>query len=251
MFSGDVFFPAIRPPAGHGRVQIRTKFFTLDHQEGSSGDKGQLSFATHPEVTSTSRFSLDDWRNYFRLFAALGGDQTRLEVTPTKVPSFIIPLGKHISGQQLENTHELLLACDDINFVLDFAGIKPAEFSFQELASSALEMRIAAQVLAKQPEGIPLSYASPYQSGYSPLDVLYVNGIRLANMVLAYGAVVTMTATPEADKLIWFPTTVARPHVSEMADDVQAYGRFIEEFKAATGLAQVITLVAEDGTVKP
>ena len=157
-------------------------------------------------MTSTSRFSLDDWRNYFRLFAAPGGDQTRLEVTPTKAQSFIIPLSKHISGQQLANTHELLLACNDINFVLDFAGIKAGEFSFQDLASLAPEMRIAAQVLAKQAEGIPLSYASAYQSGYSPVDVLYVNGIRLADMVLAYGAVVTMTATPEADKLIWFPT---------------------------------------------
>ena len=54
-------------------------------------------------------------------------------------------------------------------------------------------------------------------------------------MVLAYGVVVTMTATPEADaaKLIWFPTTVTEPRVSEIVDDAQAYGKFIEDFKAA------------------
>jgi hypothetical protein len=246
VFSGDAFFPIIRPPAGHGRMQIRTKFFTLDHQQGSSGDRGRLSLTTHPEVTRTSRFSLDDWRQYFRLFAALGGEQTRLEVTPTKAASFVIPLGRHVSDQQLADTHELLRACDDIKFVLDFAGIGAGEFSFQEIAYSVTKTRIAAQVLAKQPESIPLSYASPDQPEYSPLDVVYVNGIRIANMVLAYGAVVTMTATPEADQLIWRPTMIVHPRASEIADDVQAYSKFIEDFKVTTGLSHVVTLTAHE-----
>jgi len=252
VFPGEVFLPAIKPPAGHFRAQIRTKFFTLDYQEGSSGGKGRFGFTTHPEVTSTSRFSLDDWRNYFRLFAALGGEQTQIEVAPTKLERLIIPVSKHIDERQLAEAHELVLACDDINSVLDLAGINAGEFSFHDLTSLVPEMRIAAQVLAKQPEGIPLSYASPYQSEYGPLDLLYLNGMRLANVVLACGAVVTMIATPEAGKLIWRPTTVvARPRVSQIADDEQAYRKFIEEFKAATGLVQVVTLVAENGVEKP
>jgi hypothetical protein len=52
VFQGEVFFPAIKMPAGHSRAQIRTSFFTLDYQE--SGGKGQVAFATRPEV-STSR----------------------------------------------------------------------------------------------------------------------------------------------------------------------------------------------------
>lgn len=250
VFQGEVFFPAIKMPAGHRRAQIRTSFLTLDFQEGLSGGKGQVAFATLPDVTSTSRFSLNDWRNNLRLLTALGSEPTRLEVTPCKAQRFTIPMSRHIGEEQLTAVQELLLACDHTDHVLELAGTTGGEFSFQDLAALAPEMRMAYQVLAEQPKGVPISFSTPAgQSGYGPLDLLYVNWVRPENVTLDYGAVVTMTATPEADQLIWHPTAVAEPRVSEIGDDLQAYRDFITDFKSETGLENVATrkLENEDG----
>jgi hypothetical protein len=140
VFRGEVFFAAIKMPAGHFRARICTRFFTLDYQ---SGGKGQVAFATLPEVTSTSRFSLNDWRNYLRLLAAIGSEHTRLEVTPCKAKHFTIHMSRHIGEEQLADVQELLLACDDTNHVLELAGTNGGEFSFQDFVALAPEIRMA------------------------------------------------------------------------------------------------------------
>jgi hypothetical protein len=248
VFSGEVFIPPpINMPAGHFRARICTRFFTLDCQ-GSSDDKGRVVLATLPEVTRASRFSLDDWRNYLRLFTALGGEHTRLEVTPSKAKRFTIPMSKLIGEEQLAVAQELLLACDHTDHVLLLAGTKGGELSYQDLVALAAEIGMAYQVLTEQPEGVPISFSTPLgQSVYGPFDLLYVNWVRLANVKLAYGAVVTMTATPEADQLIWHPTAVAQPRASEIGDDLQAYRDFIADFKSATGSESVATREFENG----
>jgi hypothetical protein len=93
--------------------------------------------------------------------------------------------------------------------------------------------------------------AGRHKRGGAPVpvtfDLLYVNWVRPANVKLAYGAVVTMTATPEADQLIWHPTAVAQPRASEIGDDLQAYRDFIADFKSATGSESVATREFENG----
>jgi hypothetical protein len=157
-------------------------------------------------------------------------------------------MSRHIGEEQLADVQELLLVCDHTNRVLELAGTNGGEFSFQDLAALAPGIRMASLILAEQkPEGVLLSFSTPAgQSGYGPLDLLYVNWVRLANVTLAYGGVVTMTATPEADQIIWHPTAVGQPRVAEIGDDPQAYLDFIAHFKSATSLENVFTRKLEN-----
>jgi hypothetical protein len=85
VFQGEVFFPAIKMPAGHSRAQIRTSFFTLDYQE--SGGKGQVAFATRPEV-STSRLVFGPVGAYRQSTGHGSRSTTRLQLSagPGSVP---------------------------------------------------------------------------------------------------------------------------------------------------------------------
>ncbi len=175
---------------------------------------------------------------------ALGGSQTRLEIIPaSQVQRFTINIGKHITDEQLTGMQELLLACDHAHHVLEFAGISDMKFSFEDLTSLVLDVRIVAQLLAKQPEGVPISFLTPAYPEYEPIKLLYVGWIRMADVTLAYHAVVTMTASPEADEMIWRPTIVEQPQVSDIGNHSGAYDEFVKRCKSATGLLNIATQV--------
>lgn len=185
---------------------------------------------------------------------ALGGNQTQFEVTPETqgVKPFTITSRKHINEEHLQYVQTLLISCKHAEHLLNLAGTSVEDLTLADLEKAVLDLYAAYMVMTHNSEGIT-SFKIPITNQIlpSPANFLYVNAVTLGNTSLAYGAVVTMTAMPEADYLIWHPTAVSKPRVSRIADK-QAYRDFIEKLKDATGMKNLAIreIAWEDAALK-
>ncbi|MBV8735689.1 MAG: hypothetical protein JO007_00210 [Alphaproteobacteria bacterium] len=238
VFIGEVFFPVIKLPKAAVQALIRTKFFTVKLRRN-----GPMRFETAPEVKNGGRFSLSEWKSFIRLMAALGIGETQFEITLEEkdVKPVTITCRKQLNEQQLQGAQALLLGCEHAEHLLNLAGVSVEDFTLAELEQAVPELDAAYLIMTQRAEGMIL----PFETTRAPLgspnsaDFLYTSAVTFGNVSLAYGAVVKMTATAEADYLVWRPTAVSKPRVSQIADK-RAYDDFVEALKSNAGLINLM-----------
>jgi hypothetical protein len=231
-FSGDLLLPAVPLKAEQLQAVVRTSLFTLHLKS----QVATLQFLQAP--LSNSRFTIEVWRNWFRLLIGMSDGRLRVEIVPSRQEETIsLTLEGSPNPDSADWARAMLAILDKAETLLSSAGSDAKPVTLDELNDSAPGIENAFEFRHPTDEPGLLSFVSDGPTApIGTIELVHANAAWVMGRLLAFGGLVEMRAIQDGQIVKWESVRLKSAEVRDVSGGAARYRAFIRDMKKRTGV---------------